>query len=799
MVGDRSPQPPRETWEALKPDIRRWYLRENRTCEYIQKQLRLRSIFVSERQIKNRLSEWKYERKKTPHQHYLAMSVVAEAFKARGHEAVFEVPKREELVTYNAQKVKKECERVKKRYLSHRESLRLPTLFEAEYTLRVAGISWKFKDHLVMHNNHAARIQLYGPPLQWHTSPHDLPHRIVTVRNGDILTNGGSVPTLLENRQDDEDSPLSQLDPVHTCNSPEDDPVSQSPSPPKISPKPNTPPSVTSPQDLPPPILTAATTGSQFLPLEPISCNELSWKALMAEVTDGRNVFFPMNPTHAVLSSTLETFPVEDEAHSRLHANCSISPTASLFVLASPSDTIFNPNACRSCPPPHSHQSYDFGESIGTLCKGIKYEPPEYPTYFHSVCSFQDSSEEDRKLSASQWAAPYYVQCFSEQPQEGILEYRKSQSMHILQYALEHNNEFILPCLSWTMLVLGQTQRMGQLADFLSASCSIISSQPAMRKSYTYEVPFRYALAWASNDLDEMELHGDSLGRSHTQIGQIWGREHPNFFVSGYLYAWHSIWRGDYHGALRLLTNSLPVCERTMGRHDLLTINCLSIAARAYAHLGHIKAAVQCYRRAMSATQLLEEDQAHVEAHGPVLQLFRSTLLARHAMLLFRLQDPFGAEKQLRKVLDIRLLIRGVHNLIIWWAAWPLASLLQETGQYADANALINELHQWHYWEQEVDRCMHVGLSPPPRPLFQWLRFGLSRTKREESPLWEVASNLSPSQISGDAGLELSPPDAMQLVHQPFTNGSADVCLTMETTPSGTSPSTDHAWDLLEF
>ncbi|KIY00564.1 uncharacterized protein Z520_03227 [Fonsecaea multimorphosa CBS 102226] len=798
MVGDRSPQPPRETWEALKTDIRKWYLKENRTCEYIQKQLRLRSLFVSERQIKNRLSEWKYERKKTPHQHYLAMLVVADSWKARGGEVIFEVPKREERVTYSAQKIKKECERVKKRYLLHRESFKLPSLCEAEYTLRVAGISWRDKDLLLDHNR-AGKIQIYAPSLQWHASLNGLPVQPCPVRNRDILANGGSPPTLFQDRQDDKDSPPSALEPVAACSVvPPNNPISQTPSPPDTPPKLNKPPRVGSQGILSPPTGIVATTDCQPSSLEPVPCSDLPWPVAAANTADNGNALFQTDPAHTLLSPPDEALPIEDETYSPPHSNRTMSSTATLVVLATPSETTLNPNACRSCLPPHSHQSYDFSESIGTLCKGIKCEPPDYSAYLHPVYCFQNTSDEDHKLSASQWAAPYYLQCFSEHLQEDILEFRKSQSMHILQYALEHNNEFILPCLSWTMLVLGQTQRMEQLADFLSASCSIISSQPAMRKSYTYEVPFRYALAWASKDLEEMELQGDSLGRSHTQIGQIWGREHPNFFVSGYLYAWHSMWKGDYHAALRLLTNSLPVCERTMGRHDLLTINCLSIAARAYAHVGHTEAAVQCYRRAMSATQLLEEDQAHVKAHGPVLQLFRSTLLARHAVLLLRLQDPLGAEKQLRKVLDTRVLMYGVHSLIIWWAAWPLASMLQQTGQLADSDALMDELCRWHYWEQEVEWCLQAGEPPPPRPQFHWLRFEPNMTKKEEQspPPLEVAGGLYSSQIC-DAGLEMPPDDEMHLADQPFSSGGVDVCLTVATTLSGIPPS-DHDWDFLE-
>ncbi|EXJ58107.1 hypothetical protein A1O7_05531 [Cladophialophora yegresii CBS 114405] len=152
MAADRSPQPPKEAWERRKHVIRRWYLTENRTCEDIQRTLENEGFKVSERQIKNRLSEWKFERKKTPFQQYVAMLVVADYYKSCGVDIDFEVPKREERVTYTTQKVRKECERVKKRYATRGQPLHLPSLSHAQAILEQNKISWSEK-HLVVRPN----------------------------------------------------------------------------------------------------------------------------------------------------------------------------------------------------------------------------------------------------------------------------------------------------------------------------------------------------------------------------------------------------------------------------------------------------------------------------------------------------------------------------------------------------------------------------------------------------------------------------------------------------------------------
>ncbi|KIW24817.1 uncharacterized protein PV07_10507 [Cladophialophora immunda] len=175
-----------ETWETLKPDIQNWYITENETCEYIVKQLSSRNVNVTVKQIKSRLQEWCFTCKKTSHQHYIAMSVVADSCEA-GNMVEFEVPKRQQRVTYSTSKIKKECDRVKKSYESKGRSLTIPSLREAETILREAKISWKPNDpkRQIQPSGH----RHYSPLIvSMSTRKPNKPHEIVRLNHLDDCT-----------------------------------------------------------------------------------------------------------------------------------------------------------------------------------------------------------------------------------------------------------------------------------------------------------------------------------------------------------------------------------------------------------------------------------------------------------------------------------------------------------------------------------------------------------------------------------------------------------------------------------
>jgi hypothetical protein len=338
------------------------------------------------------------------------------------------------------------------------------------------------------------------------------------------------------------------------------------------------------------------------------------------------------------------------------------------------------------------------------------------------------------KLTASQWAAPYYMQCFSKDMRKDALASSKALSMNALQYALERNNEFILPALSWVILVLGQTQRKRLLADFLRESCDLIDKQHPVRNSFTYAAPFRYAWAWARNDEEAMDRIGDDLERSHVQIGHIWGTEHPNYFVSGYLFAWHLIRKGDYMKAIQMLTDSLPVCQRRMGRHDLLTVSCLAVVSRAHSEVGNLEMAAEYCYKAITASEFLVAAQDRIRLHRPILQRFRLELLERHASLTLHLRDHLKAERELWRLLYLRGRVEGLLSAGTWSAAEKLEPMLKGRGQGAAWEELMAFIRGGYRWEQlnawyKEDQERREPPPPPPVAPPCWWPFRMKNGK----------------------------------------------------------------------
>lgn len=124
----------------MKAVIRDMYLCKNFTCAEIQEYLEKVHFFANRRQIKNRLSGWEFQRKKTPAEHYLAMLYLANFYAAQGYDVVFDVPKREEREDYTTRKIRKECDRIRKRRDRDRALPEPRNLEEAEKTLSDADI-----------------------------------------------------------------------------------------------------------------------------------------------------------------------------------------------------------------------------------------------------------------------------------------------------------------------------------------------------------------------------------------------------------------------------------------------------------------------------------------------------------------------------------------------------------------------------------------------------------------------------------------------------------------------------------
>ncbi|KIW66574.1 hypothetical protein PV04_05894 [Phialophora macrospora] len=749
MATDRSPQPPREAWERRKHAIRRWYLTENRTCEDIQRALESDGFKVSERQIKNRLSEWKLERKKTPFQQYLAMLVVADHYKSRGVEIDFEVPKREERVTYTTQKVRKECERVKKRYATRGQPLLLPSLSTAQCILGQSKISWSEK-HLMV------RPSVFG---QGHPYPGDLSslnaqpqvsppqnfsfvaaNELVPVQDGRPPSHPGV------QKQENYSYPPMPESPQCHCSKRQlhlKSPSSENSATIRAPVSTDTPESISTPET----VHTPESAGSVEIKQSPGSCITSPVVPIFqfdssSMTADSHPDFTHMpsaqwpNSTPFLRAPVLRPRPTtvgQSPVTAPAHAEGEWTEPSTAVVKWSWSQYIL----CPLCSPPHVHRDFDFNESIDSL--GNKSALVR--TSYLEVMAFSGNARFDEhlsaglhKLTASQWAAPYYMQCFSTDVRREALASSKALSMHALQYALEYSNEFILPALSWVILVLGQTQRKRLLADFLRESCDLIDKQPRVRNSFTYAAPFRYAWAWARNDEEDMDRIGDDLERSHVQIGHIWSTEHPNYFVSGYLFAWHLIRKGDYAKAIRMLTDSLPVCQRRMGRHDLLTVSCLAVVSRAHSEVGNLTMAAEYCYKAITASELLVAAQDRIRLHRPILQRFRLELLERHASLTLHLRDHLKAEREMWRLLYLRGRVEGPLSGGTWRAAEKLEPILKGRGQGAAWEELMAFIRGGYRWEQlnawyREDRERRQPPPPPPVAPPCWWPFRMKNGK----------------------------------------------------------------------
>ncbi|KAK6371727.1 hypothetical protein LTS17_008550 [Exophiala oligosperma] len=137
---------PRRSWNRWRDTIGHLYLDENWTMPEIATHLTSYGMVCNHRQIKNRLKDWRWELKKTPTRHYLAMMAVAEEMRKEGDDddIVFRVPKRRGTELYDLKRVSKACLRAKKRSDQVQKDFVLPSVEDARLVLEDAGITADF-------------------------------------------------------------------------------------------------------------------------------------------------------------------------------------------------------------------------------------------------------------------------------------------------------------------------------------------------------------------------------------------------------------------------------------------------------------------------------------------------------------------------------------------------------------------------------------------------------------------------------------------------------------------------------
>jgi len=127
----------REVWEGYRELVHDLYLKQNWKSQQVTDFLNETcGLAVTDRQVKNKIKDWKFNQKRTCAEFYRAMLVVANHRQAaNGLGTVFQVPKKDTRIEVPTKRIKKEVDRQK--YL-----VDLPSIEEARRLLSSKGYTW---------------------------------------------------------------------------------------------------------------------------------------------------------------------------------------------------------------------------------------------------------------------------------------------------------------------------------------------------------------------------------------------------------------------------------------------------------------------------------------------------------------------------------------------------------------------------------------------------------------------------------------------------------------------------------
>lgn len=676
------------------------YLDENKTCREIKAYLDRAQFGCTERQIKNRLSEWKFECKKTPAQHYMAMWSVTTALAHQGFEVVFDVPKRLAREDFTFKKIKKECDRIRKKCDKDRITFAIPPTEVAGRALRNANIHWK---PVIPEHHPGGTAQLCSRPDIAIDTYYPEHQRVAPSRRDPRASH--EIPTV--------DTIFTSLctPTVHTYSGPSNRSSPNSSGSQKSSPRSASSPATVYSDDksespeaiqIPGEVSDAGAQSDPKAPECSLSTTLVSTKCVHQDTGD--NLSRPDSAAYGV-SSAATSFGSEASAGRCTRpkvVKLSSSNAKLAKILDTRAEALHIPNLyCKTEPA----EDFDFSEALDSM----KVDDDHHPGW---GCSDDGSvpvrtTQSNQKMDACRWAAPYYSQCFKNNADKATVARSKYQAMQILKQCLKEDNRWLYPCLIWMVLVLGSHARMAELADFVSASCAIIDKDPAMHESFTFAAPFHYTLAFTTGNDSDMNYWGNCLPRAYEQIQHIWGERHPNFLVIAHFYAWHELRRRNYDCGISLLRRCLPICEQVMGRHSLVTINGLAMISRALEE-------TQNFRLAM---EYLESALDRLNGQRPDLEKFRLTLLQRHAEIKLRHTDDLQtAEAQLFKVLYGRGFLGGLDERSTWSTVHSLCEVFNKTGRARQAIELLDYCTKRLDWERTRDWCLEHQKELPPPP-----------------------------------------------------------------------------------
>lgn len=313
---------------------------------------------------------------------------------------------------------------------------------------------------------------------------------------------------------------------------------------------------------------------------------------------------------------------------------------------------------CRLCPSGHWHEDFDFGETMDRL-----------------------SLTDEHKMHVGQWAGPWFWHAFG--GRLGIPT-SKPDAIDTLKRLLRQqpDNQYIFPCLSWMITILGSNGKAAELKDFLTASCVVIDEET--NQNLLYSSIFHYALAvWEKNSADQRK-YGENFARCHEPMKLVWRDDHPNVLVYVSFWAWYLLDGHKFAEAIGLLEGNLPSFERVMGRHDLLTINCRTILSRAYEGTENFAQAIFHLEQALQfmGNHRRELNAVNLELHGRLGDLKK------------QVGDFSAAEQHIRHCIHGRMEMFGLQDQAIWYFIDLLCELFGDSKRDRDIEQLVQDLQQ---------------------------------------------------------------------------------------------------------
>lgn len=289
----------------------------------------------------------------------------------------------------------------------------------------------------------------------------------------------------------------------------------------------------------------------------------------------------------------------------------------------------------------------------------------------------------------------------------------RQEARNKLYSMLEHGNTHLLPHCYWLSQVVISFDKSRQLLAFyedcidcIETSQSVMAKilQPWIRSVvllhrdlYKEIVTKTARLSPAS--LDQLQADFDATSGFETSIDHLrrYSQEDSHTCLILRIYhAWYQGHRDRHTEGLSELLKCLPLAEKIFGKRHLVTINCLSMAARAYEKLNNPLAE----HYVQEALHLLTPCSRFLQAtyHQLLLRLARSQISRNH------LED---ARCHLELVYNFRLQHFGAQAFPTWEAAKVLFDVLNRQGHGLEAKrreADLQALHDEEWKRYPVNR-----------------------------------------------------------------------------------------------